>query len=304
MMMQSKGKRNEIKSNVIDLTETATLRDDDEIPFAPDSFEYYLFKYLDEEKLKFFLDKMNQNDNKYRFRSVENVVEEIFRISLVELFYKKKEADEYLILMPERKDQYIFDEKLKVFNLNKELKVLLRGSEPSYDCFLDLERSKEVLINFTFPHLGYKSVLEVNLYFSLLISYRANLLFIDYLKQLSTPPALKEIEVRNDEPETSNITLISFFDEPSKYPIILKLLSDKNHSYPNTNVWNTQSGFLIRVLKNLFLKKYFKVKPTNEEYKAIALNTFSCDMGIDTVKRSKSKATDTDLAFIPLSTTI
>ena len=122
--------------------------------------------------------------------------------------------------------------------------------------------------------------------------------------ELSTPAPMAEAQ-DNDKPDTSNLTLIEMFSEVSKYPTILKLLSDEGWSFPNTNVWIEQKTFLIRVLQNLYLKGYFIKKPTNNQYKAIALNTFNCDISIETIKRlSKPKIDEKDLTVIKLSTTI
>ena len=201
--MQNNSKEIEVKNNIIDLTKDGTFGAkkkydiDDDFPFLIGSDGHWLWGVPDEEKLIIFLDKMNQTDKYYRFSSVEHVVEEVFNQSKMELYFKTKASNEYLAFMPERKDQYVFDEKLKVFNENKEIGNVLKNESVATvtdDCFLDLEKSKQVFISHTFLGLGFKNVPEIYTIIKLIIKYRCNLLYMEYLNQLSAPAPKAEAQ--------------------------------------------------------------------------------------------------------------
>lgn len=208
--MQSNRKEIEVKNNGIDLTETATFgknkKYDD--PFHPDSEGYWLFKVPNNEKLRILLEKVNQNDGYFRFHSIDHIVETIFNSSNGQFLTKKRYAEKRINDIPEIKQQYVIDEKLKTFNEIEELKKVLKGIEPSEDCFLDLDQSKEVLIECTFPPLGFKTVKEIEIYLLSLIAYRGNLLYINYLKQLSAPAPKAEAQGKRElgRPKNTNET--------------------------------------------------------------------------------------------------
>jgi hypothetical protein len=194
--MQSNGKKIEVKSSVIDLTKTATFGKNKkyDYPFHPDSEEYWFFEVPNDEKLRILLEKFNQNEGYFRSGSIEYLIETIFNSSNGQFLAKNRYAEKRINDAPEIKQQYIINEKLKTFNEIEELQKILGGSIPSDDCFLDLEQSKDVLINYTFGGLGFKSVSEISNYINLLINYRGNLLYLNYLKQLSAPVTPKKIE--------------------------------------------------------------------------------------------------------------
>jgi hypothetical protein len=193
----------EESNTVIDLTEIGTFgaKKKFESDFHPDSEDYYFFNVSDEEKKRMFLDKFNQTDKYFRCGSLGCVVESIFKLSEVKLFYKKKEIDEFINVFPELKEQKIAELKLSTYQENINIKdhILLR---PTDDAILDLELAKKV---FTaepvglFLGLGNKSVNEIQGYLLLMAEYRANLLLINYLIEL-VQPAPAPIDMKNNLP--------------------------------------------------------------------------------------------------------
>ena len=221
-MMQSNNKEIEVKNNGIDLTETGTFgaKKKYDYPFHADSYEYWLFKVPNDEKLRILLEKFNQNDGYFRSHSIEHLIETIFNSSKRQFLEKKQYAEKRINDIPEIKQQYVIDEKLKTFNEIEELKKVLKGSEPSDDCFLDLKQSKEIFLEYTFPPLGFKSVKEIEIYLLSLIAYRGNLLYINYLKQLSAPEP-KKIEKKKPTKNIDNLNkidldIIGHFNEGMK----------------------------------------------------------------------------------------
>lgn len=88
------------------------------------------------------------------------------------------------------------------------------------------------------------------------------------------------------------------------YNSIIEILVNKGHCNKDTLKWiddaKGNKGLLIAILKEMRSKGYFKngVKPSNEEYKTIAENTFDWTGSIDTVKKSSPKNIHID--FIPI----
>ena len=192
-------------NGIIDLTQNFTIgaKKEYDFDFPLDSPEHYLFNVLDEDKLKMFFEKVNKTDKYYRYSSLEHVVETIFNSSKVKLYSKKKEIDNFLNVFPELKEQKIAELKLDTYKINKiidsGIKDELQLSIPTDEQFLDLEKAKHVCINDVlaiFLSLGRRSIEDIRNYLLLIIEYRANLLFINYLIELSLPPATKKAEVK------------------------------------------------------------------------------------------------------------
>ena len=192
-------------NGIIDLTQNFTIgaKKEYDFDFPLDSPEHYFFNVLDEDKLKMFFEKVNKIDKYYRYSSLEHVVETIFNSSKVKLYSKKKEIDNFLNVFPELKEQKIAELKLDTYKINKiidsGIKDELQLSIPTDEQFLDLEKAKYVCINDVlaiFLSLGRRSIEDIRNYLLLIIEYRANLLFINYLIELSLPPATKKAEVK------------------------------------------------------------------------------------------------------------
>ena len=204
-------------NGIIDLTQNFTIgaKKKYDSNFHPDSPEYYFFEVSDEDKLEIFFEKVNKIDKYYRYSSLEHVVETIFNSSEAKLYYKKKEIDNFLNVFPELKEQKIAELKLDTYNKNRIINFGLENelqlSKPTDEGILDFESAKHVFVTDVvaiFLSLGGRSVEDISNYLLLIIEYRANLLFINYLIELSLPPATKKAEVKSIKKMNENDRLI------------------------------------------------------------------------------------------------
>lgn len=115
---------------------------------------------------------------------------------------------------------------------------------------------------------------------------------------------LEKNKLNNKKQSSNPITNFSqLFISTSEYNKIMAILVRRKLCQKNTFIWiDCKKGtlsMLASLIKHLHSKGYYHTKPTNDEVKSIAKNTFKIDMGIDTVKRANLD--DFDFSFIPES---
>ena len=104
--------------------------------------------------------------------------------------------------------------------------------------------------------------------------------------------------------------LFDIFESSSKYSFIMNLLIEKGHCQTGTHIWKDEGkgnkGLLVAILKHLHTQQYYKEnkRPTAEEIKEIAHNTFGSDISIDTIKKTKPIQIEYSLTFIPSASTL
>ena len=98
------------------------------------------------------------------------------------------------------------------------------------------------------------------------------------------------------------------FESISKYQYIMNLLVERQYCHPHTFIWKDDGKgnkeLLAAIIKQLHSLGYYKenCRPTNEQIRIIAKNTFGWEVAIDTIK--KAKPGHFDLTFIPIASTI
>lgn len=106
-------------------------------------------------------------------------------------------------------------------------------------------------------------------------------------------------KTEKDEPSSFR----ELFQNVSDYKDIVKILGEKGYINPQSLVWIDENkgakGLIGAIIKDLHSKGYFTKKPTSNDIKIICENTFKCEIGLDTIKRSKPEKHN--LNFIPHS---
>jgi hypothetical protein len=154
--------------------------------------------------------------------------------------------------------------------------------------------------------------------------------FIEYrmflekqLEALKNSELSKQPEIKNPQPipkienhtleqgaesPSPTLKLSDIFESISKYQIIINLLVENQYCQPNTFNWKDSAkgnkGLLAAIIKFLHTQKYYKgnKRPTTEQIKEIAQNTFGWEISIDTIKKAKPQ--QFDLKFIPPASTL
>ncbi|MBP7679069.1 MAG: hypothetical protein KA096_01435 [Bacteroidales bacterium] len=104
------------------------------------------------------------------------------------------------------------------------------------------------------------------------------------------------------------LKLEQIFTDVSKYKYVMEILVKQKYIKANTYVWyddhKGNKAFSACLIKHLHSQGYFKdnKRPSNEEIKMILKNSLGWEVGLDTIKRSKS--TSFDFSFIPPASTI
>jgi hypothetical protein len=111
------------------------------------------------------------------------------------------------------------------------------------------------------------------------------------------------VGVTTETPSVEPLFLIKLFHHVSDYHRVMVVLVEKGYCEANTYIWtDSKSGsksLLIGLLKSIQAKGYLIRKPSNEEYVAIAKNTFQVEVSVDTCKRSKQLARHEDIIPFP-----
>jgi hypothetical protein len=119
----------------------------------------------------------------------------------------------------------------------------------------------------------------------------------EYFKELSSI-----ITYKSDD-KKKIITFPDLFEDEAKYERILNLLVEKGYCQADTFIWkdetNGNKGFLVAILKHLHKLKYYKgnQRPTSQQIKEIAKDTFGLKISLDTIKRARPD--QFDVSFIP-----
>ncbi|MFT5822116.1 MAG: hypothetical protein ACI8ZM_003372 [Crocinitomix sp.] len=112
------------------------------------------------------------------------------------------------------------------------------------------------------------------------------------------------------EPKKSELDVVinleSFFKSIAQYKAIMEILVEQELIQSSTYLWRDRKGgakgFLVGLIKYLFLQGYFKRNPSHKEIKSICANTFGLEVGIDTIKKKQS--VDYTYSFVPIASTL
>lgn len=108
--------------------------------------------------------------------------------------------------------------------------------------------------------------------------------------QDGTEPAQTSSSKKPKSEDISKSTLMSIFRKPSEYDGIMEILVKKGYCQPKTFFWKFEKSgnkkLLASTIKFLHKQGYYKENkmPSGKEIKAIAKNTFGCDMSVETIK--------------------
>jgi hypothetical protein len=120
--------------------------------------------------------------------------------------------------------------------------------------------------------------------------------------QANEPFKIKKTEKLKNE-KTTVFLFSDHFANPSNYKRIMDVLVEEGYCKEDTFYWidgkKGNKAFLAAIIKHLHSLGYYKNKqrPSSEQIRDIALQSFGLEIAIDTIKRASPE--QFDLSFIP-----